>query len=159
MLTIVFMLKASGMLVPLTFQCCLLELREGRIFCQKMSSTKESEEGSCWQESIFKAETEWWSNHWWKKIIKNDGSSTYNQNKWGIPKSGNSINLYGQKLMHWCGKKDHGFPLPIPQAFTMLTRKTPLLFPYFTLIPTWKVFIGQTKHNLINCKHCQFNWN
>ena len=42
------------------------------------------------------------------KQYSSDDSSNYNENKWGAPKSGNGINLYGNKLICWCGKKDCG---------------------------------------------------
>ena len=39
------------------------------------------------------------------KSLISDDSSTYNQKKWGVPKSGNGVKL-SLKLMCWCRKKD-----------------------------------------------------
>ena len=62
------------------------------------------------------------------KTSSNNNSHNYNQNKWGASKNGNSMKLFRNKLMCWCGKKDYHWNTTHTTNFYGAYKQNPTTF-------------------------------
>ena len=69
------------------------------MFSLQVSSTKGSEENSTNKKKFSDQKQNSGGTNGGSKTSSSDDSCNYNQNKWGAPKNGDGIKLFGNKVM------------------------------------------------------------